>query len=91
MQYQPDFPAALFNLGNIRLAENNESQAVVLFQQAIRIDPNYVPALSNLSVLFIGRGENEAARKHLNHLLQIAPDDQRVHDLLERLDRSEQK
>ncbi|MCZ6633611.1 MAG: tetratricopeptide repeat protein [bacterium] len=91
LQYQPDFPAALFNLGNIRLAEKNEAQAFALFQQALRVDPNYVPALGNLSVLFIGRGENEAARKHLNHLLQIAPGDQRARDLLERLDQSEQK
>ena len=59
-------------------------QAEVSFREAIRLDPGFCDAHSDLGALLAVRGQNDEARYHLETALQIRPDDPVARSNLER-------
>ena len=78
---------ALNNLGNTYLAIVNIAEGSHLFQRVLQLDPNFVPALGNLAVISLRRGQTEA-RQYLHRLLKINPGDQRARALLNQIENS---
>lgn len=75
LQVTPPNPK-VFNLMGLAFAGKKEPrQATLYFEQALKIDPNFTPALKNLAIEEIGVGEIAAAKKHLETALQQSPED----------------
>lgn len=53
---RPSDPAAAFNLGVAFLADDSRGKAAESFAEALRIDPGFLPAKSNLAALYLGEG-----------------------------------
>jgi protein O-mannosyl-transferase len=61
------------NLGTVLRTKGNMSEAIVHFEQALRINPDSAGAHFNLAVTLERTGEVEAAIKHYEQALQIDP------------------
>lgn len=65
-QTQIDFPESdITNRGKQALASGNIRQAESLFRQALKINPIFVDAYSNLATCFLSRGEADSALAYL--------------------------
>lgn len=51
------------------------SQADEYFEQALKIDSSFLPALKNLGINEVGEGKSAEAERHLSSALRQAPDD----------------
>lgn len=56
-----------------RLDEGQSPEAEMLLREAIRLAPNYGPALQSLGTLLIDRGSPEIARPFLEHAAEVTP------------------
>lgn len=66
----------LLNLAGLAYTGKGETrQADRYFESALKISPDFVPALKNLAINEASLGQIENARQHLNAALQQAPDD----------------
>jgi len=60
----------------IRLAEQGRYRsAIPLFRQVLEIVPDHLDARRNLAMAYMEVGDNEAAKRHLLHVLQLHPQD----------------
>jgi tetratricopeptide (TPR) repeat protein len=57
----PDYPAALHNLGKLMLARADTTQALQLYRRGNEVDPAHLGICTDLSVLYAQRGEPERA------------------------------
>jgi len=65
---------AMYYRGNFALYAMGESdKAIELYQSALKIDPNYVPARYDLAVAYRGLGEVEKAIQEYEKVLKINP------------------
>jgi tetratricopeptide (TPR) repeat protein len=74
-------PLSLRQLNQFRNAEarwwmraGRPGEAVVLLEQALADDPDYLDAHFNLSTLLLDRGERERAIEHLREVLRLDPE-----------------
>ena len=51
-------------LGTAQLAEGHRDQAVVTYEEAIRLDPKYSAPYGNLALFYLQAGQNERARQY---------------------------
>jgi Tfp pilus assembly protein PilF len=65
--------ATYFNLGNLHRDLGNPAEAEVLYQKAVRVDPNCYPALNSLAVLDEQEGKKDAVLPLLVRALQAEP------------------
>ena len=80
------FNANIRNFRGIVFAQmGRNSEAVSEYQEAIRLDPKLEDAHRNLGFLEWTEHNLEAARTHLNHALDIAPEDAFAHYYLGRV------
>ena len=73
-----DTPGGQLNLANLERGLGNMGAAQMANQQALLIEPNFVPALINLADFYRGAGQDSKARPLLLKALQIAPESSAV-------------
>jgi hypothetical protein len=69
----PDGPTALFNRGYAYLGKQHWNAAIKEFSQAIRLDPQYVPALKNRGAAYLGKHEWDLAIEDYNRAIELEP------------------
>ena len=74
-ELRPDDPRAPFYLGNIALMRNDETRARTLFDQALALNPEFVPPLVNLARWLEMQGRRDEARSVLEDALRRRPGD----------------
>jgi len=71
---RPDQWTSHYNMGNYQLSRGEGKQAIAFYQTALKLEPQAVMALVNLSIAYAQMGENDKAEKSLREALKIAPD-----------------
>jgi tetratricopeptide (TPR) repeat protein len=71
----------LFDLGTLRVMQGRDDEAIELYEEALRIRPEYLPAMNNLSILLslIPERRDEALAM-IQRLKMLAPDSTEVMD-----------
>jgi len=77
--------ASLINRGAEHFSEGEEQSAEKKFREALDLDPDSVPALRNLGILELERGNPDRAAAHLEKARSLAPTDAQVQNLLVRV------
>ncbi len=78
--------AANFNrLGSLLIAAGDSVGAAQWYESALKLDSNYVPALFNLSVLLVAKGESVSARVLAGRAFRLRPDLDAVRELYQHL------
>jgi tetratricopeptide (TPR) repeat protein len=78
--------AANFNrLGSLLIAAGDSVRAAQWYESALKLDSNYVPALFNLSVLFVAKGESVSGRVLAERAFRLRPDLDAVRELYQHL------
>jgi tetratricopeptide (TPR) repeat protein len=77
--------ASLINRGAELYGEGQEAAAEEKFRRALDLDPSSVPALRNLALLELERGNTEGAATHLEKARSLAPGDAKIQILLVQL------
>ena len=73
------FPQPYFNLGTILQEKGDLRGAVVVFEKAIELDPNFSYPYPNLSVIYASQGNLVKATEYLEKLKELQPRLQRVY------------
>ena len=68
----PNHPIYLSNLANAKRRQGDHQQAVVLFEQALSINPNLISAHNNIALIYFTT-QPDKAQKHLESALAINP------------------
>jgi predicted Zn-dependent protease len=71
----PDNPDLWLRLGRVQLQANNPGGADQAFQRASELAPDNVEALENLTVLAVRAGQLDRAKRYMDPLLVLQPDD----------------
>jgi Flp pilus assembly protein TadD len=66
-------PQVFNDLGILYEQLGAEDRAVEHYQEAIRIDPNYLPAYTNLGYFYLNKGDTAEAATYLRKRLDKAP------------------
>ncbi|MBQ0721053.1 MAG: tetratricopeptide repeat protein [Gammaproteobacteria bacterium] len=74
LQVSADSPATQSTIGGLELSFGNVVAAEKAYQQALRIEPHYVPALLNMADLYRGTGREAQAADLLKRALKMTPD-----------------
>jgi tetratricopeptide (TPR) repeat protein len=82
--YVPDNPETNLALGNLRLAQGNQTEAISFYQAALRIDPAHKSALNNLGVIALDDHRPAEARDYFLKALEQEPKNAKTHFLLAR-------
>lgn len=73
------FPQPYFNLGTLLQERGDIRGAIVVFEKAIELDPNFSYPYPNLSVIYAGQGNLVKAAEYLEKLKELQPRLQRVY------------
>ncbi|MDO8496041.1 MAG: tetratricopeptide repeat protein [bacterium] len=73
------FPQPYFNLGTILQEKGDLRGAVVVFEKAIELDPNFSYPYPNLAVIYASQGNLVKATEYLEKLKELQPRLQRVY------------
>jgi len=73
---------AHFNLGLALMGEGRLAEAIGQYEQAVHLNPNYVPAQNNLGIALEQTGRLEEAIGHLEQALRIKADYAEAHNNL---------
>ena len=82
LDWFPDFPEALNNLGASRAQAGDTAEAKKLFRSALDIEPTYVSATRNLGTAFMQERNYSSAIEEYRHGLEINPRDAVLPNLL---------
>jgi lipoprotein NlpI len=81
----PDYPD-LHNLLGIAYANKGlTDDAIMEFETALKIHPNYLKAHLNVALTLYEKGANETAMRHLEQVLQLDPENELARNLLTEL------
>lgn len=69
-----DSPATQLSIANLEVRLGNANEAEQAYLQALRIEPNYVPALINLADYYRSTGREPKSEPLLKKALDVAPD-----------------
>ncbi|HJT46164.1 MAG TPA: tetratricopeptide repeat protein, partial [Chthoniobacterales bacterium] len=85
----PSSARAYFNYGASLQEEGRLDEAQSAYENALRLDPNYVKVHINMALVFLSKSKLEASRKSYERALELEPQNGEVHGgyayLLERL------
>ena len=73
LRSDPDLPAAIINLANIRYARDELAEAQALYERAIRLDPTYFEAHFNLGNIHHDHGQYAQAEAAYREALALNP------------------
>ncbi len=79
------FPQPYFNLGTILQEKGDIRGAIVVFEKAIELDPNFSYPYPNLAVIYASQGNLVKATEYLEKLKELQPRLQRVYYNLARV------
>ena len=79
---QPNDPDAQVSLGDALLRKKRVEEAIVHYQKAMALRPDYFLARYGLARAFVEKGELDTAVQHCRAALFIRPDDADCHTLL---------
>ena len=65
----------LYNKGVELFEAGNTAEAIVQYEHALEADPDYARAHYQLGICYIGSGQAEDAKLHLQKFVELAPDD----------------
>ena len=88
LQSDPRNLKALNLLGIALTTKGDIARANQQYREALRLDPNFVPALKNLSVNEFAEKKLPEAQRHLTTALKLAPADPMIHAYLGRIEYS---
>jgi tetratricopeptide (TPR) repeat protein len=71
---RPDQWTSHYNMGNYQLSQHNTRNAIDSYKKALKLEPQAVMAMVNLSIAYAQMGENDKAEKSLQQALKAAPD-----------------
>lgn len=74
-----DTPGGQVAIGILEALLGNVAQAELAYQQALSIEPQFVPALINLADYYRSVGKNEVSSSLLLRALQVAPESANTH------------
>jgi len=76
----PRHPRALVNLGNLELEAGRPDEAIALYQEALRIDPDLADAHHNLAAAYKKKGDIDRMVRHLkrSQRLRLFPPSERT-------------
>ncbi|PYS54764.1 MAG: hypothetical protein DMG13_06895 [Acidobacteria bacterium] len=81
---QPDNAWGHFMYGLSASKSGDPAKAEIAFEEALRLDPNHVKSMTNLSRVLIDQKRFEEAFEKLTHAVEKEPDSAEVHRLLGR-------
>jgi tetratricopeptide (TPR) repeat protein len=70
---RPDDAASHHNLGNFHLERHEYPQAITAFQTAVKLQPQVVASLVNVSIAYNLAGQNDQAEASLRRAFQLEP------------------
>lgn len=73
------FPQPYFNLGTILQERGDIRGAIVVFEKAIELDPNFAYPYPNLSVIYASQGDLSKAIEYMEKLKSLQPQLQRIY------------
>jgi len=76
--YSADFMASRLNLGNLYSNRGDLDQAIIQFEEAIKIDGQFYPAKINLAMSYNKKGENEKAERLFKEVIKSEPDQYQI-------------
>jgi tetratricopeptide (TPR) repeat protein len=71
---RPDQWTSHYNMGNYQLSRGKLREAIASYRSALKLEPEAVLAMVNLSIAYAQNGENDKADKSLQEALRTAPD-----------------
>ena len=71
---RPDQWTSHYNMGNYRLSRGEPKEAITSYKAALKLEPQAVLAMVNLSIAYARMGENDNSEKYLKKALKTAPD-----------------
>lgn len=74
LEADPDLPAAIINLANIRYARDELAEAQALYERAIALDPTFFEAYFNLGNIHHDHGRYHEAEDCYRHALALNPE-----------------
>jgi tetratricopeptide (TPR) repeat protein len=80
LEWQPDMPAALVQMGVFYRLTRNKEKAQEYLDTVIQIAPSYAPAWLERGNIYKDRGEKEKANADYNTYLQLNPNDPIIYD-----------
>lgn len=83
----PKHVSALTNLGYVKLSEGLQSEAIKLYEIALKIDPDYEPLLLNLAGYYAFTKNKKEAKRYLENILKKNPKNQKAKMALEQVER----
>ena len=74
----PDLGRPFYNLGNLAMGKRDAEGAISNFKKAIDREPDYVPALVNLAIVYQNTGQVDNALAAYDDALSISPNDANI-------------
>ncbi len=78
-----------YNAGIILMDKNRHKEAIAYFEQAIDLDPQYLPALNNIAATYLRVGKADKAIAYYKNILQQEPDNEEISHILSALEQTE--
>lgn len=73
---------AYFGLGNTYTRQNKFTEAIAAYNEALKINPNHAPTLSNLGVAYYQQGDLVQAKRSFEKALAVSANDAETYYLL---------
>jgi hypothetical protein len=78
----PDNPEIILAIGNLRLAQSDRAEAIVLYEAVLRLDSRHKSALNNLGVIALEDQRFADAKEYFRRALEQQPHNAKTHFLL---------
>lgn len=85
LKARPAYPEALNNLGILYLRTERRDEAIAQFEECVRVAPDFDQSYLNLARVHAIEGDMEQARKVLQELLKLHPDDPAALKMIDQL------